>query len=95
MSLPPGRPKEGEVPLGGTARSAEGAPADISRPDGEFAEQVASPCISVCVMDPDGAFCLGCFRTLDEIAAWGTLDAEGKRRVLALLPAREASRRLR
>jgi hypothetical protein len=22
MSLPPGRPKEGEVPLGGTARSA-------------------------------------------------------------------------
>jgi len=46
-------------------------------------------------MDPDGAFCLGCFRTLDEIAAWGTLDAEGKRRVLALLPAREASRRLR
>ena len=25
MSLPPGRPKEGEVPLGGTARSAKGA----------------------------------------------------------------------
>ena len=62
---------------------------------GEVAEQVPSPCISVCVMDPDGAFCLGCFRTLDEIAAWGTLDADAKRRVLALLPAREASRRLR
>ena len=26
MSLPPGRPKEGDVPLGGTARSAKGAP---------------------------------------------------------------------
>ncbi len=25
MSLPPGRPKEGDVPLGGTARSAKGA----------------------------------------------------------------------
>jgi predicted Fe-S protein YdhL (DUF1289 family) len=46
-------------------------------------------------MDPDGAFCLGCFRTLNEIAAWGMLDADAKRRVLALLPAREASRRLR
>ena len=67
----------------------------VSRPEDEVAEQVPSPCISVCVMDPDGAFCLGCFRTLDEIAAWGTLDADAKRRVLALLPAREASRRLR
>ena len=26
MSLPPGRPKEGSLPLGGTAPSAEGAP---------------------------------------------------------------------
>ena len=26
MSLPPGRPKEGSLPLGGTARSAKGAP---------------------------------------------------------------------
>jgi hypothetical protein len=58
-------------------------------------DHVPSPCISVCVMDPDGAFCLGCFRTLSEIAAWGTLDADAKRRVLALLPAREAIRRPR
>ncbi len=66
------------------------------RSDGDAqGDHVPSPCISVCVMDPDGAFCLGCFRTLDEIAAWGMLDADAKRRVLALLPAREASRRLR
>ena len=26
MSLPPGRPKEGSLPLGGKARSAKGAP---------------------------------------------------------------------
>ena len=54
-----------------------------------------SPCISVCVMDADGALCTGCFRTLDEIAAWGMLDADAKRRILAALPAREASRRTR
>ena len=61
----------------------------------ESPEQVPSPCISVCVLDPDGALCLGCFRTLDEIAAWGALDADAKRRVLASLPARAASRRPR
>ena len=59
------------------------------------ADYVASPCISVCVLDATGRYCLGCFRTLDEIAAWGTLDADAKRCVLALLPAREVSRRLR
>jgi hypothetical protein len=32
MSPPPGRPKEGSVPLGGTARSAQGA--HISPPPG-------------------------------------------------------------
>ncbi len=26
MNAPPGRPKEGSLPLGGTARSAQGAP---------------------------------------------------------------------
>lgn len=62
--------------------------------DGD-ADDVASPCISVCVLDADGVMCTGCFRTLDEIAAWGMLDAEAKRRVLAALPAREASRRTR
>jgi hypothetical protein len=49
----------------------------------------------VCELDADGVLCTGCFRTLDEIAAWGTLDADAKRRVLAALPARKASRRMR
>ncbi len=61
----------------------------------EPAEQVPSPCISVCVMDADGSVCLGCFRTLDEIAAWSVLDANAKRQVLAALPARAAARRRR
>ena len=52
---------------------------------------VPSPCISVCVLDASGGFCIGCFRTLDEIASWGTLDAAAKRRVVAELPARKAT----
>lgn len=52
---------------------------------------VASPCTSVCTMDAAGAYCIGCFRTLDEIAAWSLLDNDAKREVIAALPARRAS----
>ena len=53
--------------------------------------EVPSPCISVCTMDAAGALCLGCFRTLDEIAAWSVLDADAKRAVLAKLARRRAT----
>lgn len=52
------------------------------------ADDVASPCISVCEMDVVSGCCRGCFRTLDEIAAWSVLDTDGKNAVLAALPAR-------
>ena len=52
------------------------------------AEEVASPCTDVCEMDAASGLCRGCFRTQDEIAAWGALDANAKRAVLAALPAR-------
>lgn len=39
---------------------------------------VASPCISVCLMDEASGWCTGCLRTLDEIAAWSALDDEAK-----------------
>ena len=35
-----------------------------------LAPGVPSPCISICKMDPANGWCQGCFRTLDEIAAW-------------------------
>ena len=44
-------------------------------------EAVPSPCMSVCRMDALTGFCEGCFRTLDEIAAWSTMSDEGKRAV--------------
>lgn len=56
---------------------------------------VPSPCISVCRMDGATGWCLGCARTIDEIAAWGRLDDDGKRVVWARLPARRAELRTR
>jgi uncharacterized protein len=49
---------------------------------------VASPCISVCVMDEASGLCAGCYRTLGEIADWSNLSNEGKRAVIVLLAAR-------
>jgi predicted Fe-S protein YdhL (DUF1289 family) len=53
--------------------------------------QVTSPCISVCRMHPGTGWCEGCLRTLDEIAAWSTLDDRARRVVWKLLPARRAA----
>lgn len=47
----------------------------------DTAEPVPSPCSSVCRMDAATGLCEGCLRTLDEIAAWSTLDAPAKRAV--------------
>ena len=53
------------------------------------ATPVPSPCINVCRIDAANGRCLGCRRTLDEIAAWGRLDDAGKRAIWQQLPARE------
>ena len=45
------------------------------------AEQLPSPCISVCQMLPDTGLCAGCLRTLDEIAGWSRMDDAAKRQV--------------
>ncbi|MDP1650314.1 MAG: DUF1289 domain-containing protein [Rubrivivax sp.] len=51
-------------------------------------DPVASPCISVCRMDEDSGWCIGCLRTLDEIALWSVLDDNDKRTVRADLEQR-------
>jgi hypothetical protein len=47
-----------------------------------------SPCTAVCVLDSDSGYCRGCFRSMAEIAAWGSLEHAEKQRILDELPAR-------
>ena len=56
---------------------------------------VRSPCVSVCVLDPEGTVCIGCGRTLDEVAAWSELSDAQRREVVARCPARLAALRER
>jgi hypothetical protein len=52
-------------------------------------EAMKSPCVDVCIMDPESALCQGCRRTLDEIARWSRMTEREREEVLASLPARK------
>jgi uncharacterized protein len=41
-------------------------------------------------MDPVSELCEGCFRTLDEIAAWGRMEDQGRRATWRLIAERIA-----
>ena len=57
---------------------------------------VRSPCVSVCVLDAAGTnVCIGCGRTLDEVAAWSQMTNAQRREVVARAPARLAALRAR
>ncbi len=49
-----------------------------------------SPCIKVCSLDEVRRICVGCGRTLDEIANWSHLDEVQRLAVAARLPERLA-----
>ncbi|MGU3576427.1 DUF1289 domain-containing protein [Brucellaceae bacterium C25G] len=51
-------------------------------------QPITSPCVLVCNIDDQTGLCLGCARTLQEIARWSTMSDIQKKEVIALLPAR-------
>jgi uncharacterized protein len=53
--------------------------------------EIQSPCIGVCSMDDSTGFCLGCYRTMDEIQAWWDLDDVQKLAIVDLASEREAA----
>ena len=54
------------------------------------APPIATPCVKVCFVDGESGLCLGCFRTLAEIAGWSRLDEPVRRRLMEELPARRS-----
>ncbi len=47
-----------------------------------------SPCRDICEIDGKSRLCVGCFRTLEEIAQWARCSDSQRRRILAALPNR-------
>jgi uncharacterized protein len=51
-------------------------------------QEIETPCVNVCVVDPESGFCIGCGRTRSEIAGWVAMSAAERREVMAGLEAR-------
>lgn len=51
-------------------------------------DEVASPCIKICVVHPVERICTGCLRTMDEITRWSKMDDDERREVMEVLPQR-------
>jgi predicted Fe-S protein YdhL (DUF1289 family) len=49
---------------------------------------IESPCVKICTLDARSGICLGCGRTIDEIARWTAMNAAERSRVMTELPAR-------
>lgn len=49
-----------------------------------------TPCIKVCTLDARSGLCLGCGRTIDEIARWSRMSEAERARIMEDLAQREA-----
>jgi len=48
-------------------------------------KKTETPCIAVCLMDARTNLCLGCGRSLPEIARWGRMDSAERLQVMSTL----------
>ena len=59
------------------------------------APPISTPCVQVCVVDPLSALCIGCGRTVEEIAGWSAMSEAERLEVMAGLEARLVEARSR
>ncbi|WP_425452350.1 DUF1289 domain-containing protein [Roseovarius spongiae] len=58
-------------------------------------DEVASPCVRICVVHPEARICIGCHRTPEEIAGWSKMSDADRARINAELPGRSGRLRKR
>jgi predicted Fe-S protein YdhL (DUF1289 family) len=51
-------------------------------------DEPLSPCTKVCQIHPEMRICIGCYRTIDEIARWSRFTDMERREIMEALPAR-------
>lgn len=56
---------------------------------------IETPCVKICVVDPETGFCIGCGRTRSEIGNWLGLSPAERHAIIEGLPARVAGLTLR
>jgi predicted Fe-S protein YdhL (DUF1289 family) len=58
-------------------------------PQPRAARRVMSPCKSICIMDARSNLCIGCKRTIDEIARWPMMNDDERRKIVDSLKGRK------
>lgn len=53
-----------------------------------YRDEVQSPCVNICVIHPKERLCVGCLRSIDEIAMWSSMDDKQRSQILSELSAR-------
>jgi len=54
----------------------------MSDADSSFKKQkIPNPCVNLCSLNNNNV-CIGCYRTIDEVGAWGRYDDEQRLQVL-------------
>lgn len=53
--------------------------------------EIESPCVKICVVHPEARICVGCHRTVDEIARWTSMSPAERRAIIEALPGRRAA----
>jgi predicted Fe-S protein YdhL (DUF1289 family) len=51
-------------------------------------DEIASPCVKLCVVHPEARICVGCYRSITEISQWSRMTHEDRAAVMAELPSR-------
>jgi uncharacterized protein len=51
-------------------------------------DEIESPCVKLCLIHPEARICVGCLRSIDEIAAWTRMSPDARREIMCALPER-------
>ncbi len=51
-------------------------------------QEIDSPCVRLCTVHPVERICVGCYRSIEEIATWGRMTPEERRAIMTELPSR-------
>lgn len=55
-----------------------------------MASPVVTPCVKVCVVDGESGLCLGCYRTLAEVAGWARFSDDERATLMSQLSSRKS-----